>query len=79
MIDSRIPGVSREQGAINKRNKLESPKLLSDVPKGYRMAVRRMIKRESLILNLQILPFPAHAYCSYVALIVVVYSIVFVN
>ena len=62
-VIDRTPGVSREQGAINRRNKIEPSKRSSDGTKGYTRAINRLLKREPLILNLQILPFSS-AYCS---------------
>ena len=53
----RSPGVSREQEAINRTNKLESSKRSSDGTEGYRRAIKHLLKRESLIFHLQILSF----------------------
>jgi len=42
------PGVSREQGAINRKNKLESSKRSSDGTEGYRRAIKHLLKLQSM-------------------------------
>jgi len=47
-VIDRTPGVSREQGAINRRNKIEPSKRSSDGTKGYTRAINRLLKLQEM-------------------------------